>query len=119
MQRQQFLAIGFVLVLSQSYNIEAKEIIVASVSFNEPDKPKINGKKLVLGKPAQKKWHELHGSLNNRYVYLVVKKTGTKDITGYLFDGKGKKEYVYGEWFDQQLLIYDQSNNRLNVLLHK
>jgi hypothetical protein len=62
-------------------------------------------------------WVELHGSLNKQYVYLIVEKTGKRDIVGYLFDGKGNHSYVYGEWFKGQLQVYDQTNKRLTILL--
>lgn len=70
-------------------------------------------------KPKNGKWYELHGNLNNRYVFLIVKKkTGTRDITGYLFDGKGNKKYVYGEWVNRNMQLYDQSNKLLNIILY-
>jgi hypothetical protein len=64
------------------------------------------------------RWVELHGSLNKQYVYLIVEKTGKRDIAGYLFDGKGSPTYVYGEWFNGQLQVYDQSNKNLTIMLH-
>jgi hypothetical protein len=69
-------------------------------------------------KGQKRRWVELHGSLNKQYVYLIVEKTGKRDIAGYLFDGKGNHSYVYGEWFNGQLQIYDQSNKSLTIMLH-
>lgn len=69
-------------------------------------------------KGPQRRWVELHGSLNKQYVYLIVEKTGKRDVAGYLFDGKGNHSYVYGEWFNDQLQVYDQSNKSLTILLH-
>lgn len=66
----------------------------------------------------QRRWIELHGSLNKQYVYLIVEKTGKRDIAGYLFDGKGNHTYVYGEWFNGQLQVYDQANKNLTIMLH-
>jgi hypothetical protein len=69
-------------------------------------------------KGQKRRWVELHGSLNKQYVYLIVEKTGKRDVAGYLFDGKGNHSYVYGEWFNGQLQIYDQSNKSLTIMLH-
>jgi hypothetical protein len=69
-------------------------------------------------KGQNRRWVELHGSLNKQYVYLIVEKTGKRDVAGYLFDGKGNHSYVYGEWFNGQLQVYDQSNKSLTIMLH-
>jgi hypothetical protein len=69
-------------------------------------------------KGQQRRWIELHGSLNKQYVYLIVEKMGKRDIAGYLFDGKGNHTYVYGEWFNGQLQVYDQANKNLTIMLH-
>lgn len=68
-------------------------------------------------KAQKRRWIELHGSLDKRYVYLMLEKTGKREVAGYLFDGKGKPVYVYGEWFKGQLQVYDQSKKRLTILL--
>lgn len=116
---QRHLGMGFVIALILPYPLGAQEIHLAGVEFKAFVVPKMTKKQYLSESRATKKWHELHGSINSRYVYLMVKKTGQRDITGYLFDAKGNKQYVYGEWFNRQLLIYDQANNRLNVILHK
>ncbi|MEQ1558279.1 MAG: hypothetical protein ABL933_04990 [Methyloglobulus sp.] len=67
----------------------------------------------------QKPWIELHGSVNGKPVYLMVEKTDDQHIAGYLFDASGNKHYVYGEWFNNQLQVYDQANKRLTVLLYE
>ncbi|MGR9052075.1 MAG: hypothetical protein ACU84J_05450 [Gammaproteobacteria bacterium] len=109
---------------------EADQIQLATVNFGdaetqEPAQVSAPLKKSVMlqknGKANGKKkngWHELYGSLDRHYVYLIVKKTGHRDIEGYLYDGRGDKKYIYGEWFNNQLQIYDQSNKRMTVLLY-
>lgn len=61
--------------------------------------------------------YELQGYLNKQYVYLIVEKTGDKQIVGYVFDGTGNKKYVYGEWVNKTLQIYDPSNTKSTVSL--
>ncbi len=63
----------------------------------------------------QPKQYELHGRINNKYVYLVIEKTKDNQVTGYLFDGKGKKKYIYGEWSNNTLQIYDTSKSKSTV----
>lgn len=60
---------------------------------------------------------EFHGSINNQSVYLILEKSGKRDVVGYLFDGKGQKKYVYGEWINNSLQIYDPNNKKSTVLL--
>ncbi|WP_404358950.1 hypothetical protein [Methylotuvimicrobium sp. KM1] len=108
---------GSFLILT---NGSAQTTQLAGITFSESESPAIKPKSMIKPelKSKKDKWHELHGSLDNRYVFLIVKKTGTRDVTGYLFDGKGNKKYVYGEWFNRNLQVYDQSNKLLNILLY-
>lgn len=108
---------GSLMILS---NGSAQTNQLAGITFNESESPAIKPKAMTQPELKTKKdqWHELHGSLNNRYVFLIVKKTGTRDVTGYLFDGKGNKRYIYGEWFNRNLQVYDQSNKLLNIILY-
>lgn len=101
-------------------NGSAQTIQLAGITFSESESPAIKPKSMTKPELKTKKdqWHELHGNLNNRYVFLIVKKTGARDVTGYLFDGKGNKKYVYGEWFNRNLQVYDQSNKLLNIILY-
>jgi hypothetical protein len=62
---------------------------------------------------------ELHGSLNGNPVYLMVEKTGKQQIAGYLFDGHGNSQYIYGEWFEDQLQVFDEANKRLMIILYR
>ena len=114
-------AYGIMMLLNQ--DVSAHNLNLAGITFSESEAPAIRPELLIKPntKPQNQKnqWHELHGSLNNTYVYLLLKKTGKRDVTGYLFDKKGNKRYVYGEWFDRNLQIYDQSNQRLNIILHQ
>jgi hypothetical protein len=69
-------------------------------------------------------WHELRGSLNRKPVYLIVEKIGhqrsmPQQVAGYLFDKKGKRKYIYGEWYKDELQVYDKENKRHIILLHK
>lgn len=71
-------------------------------------------------KPApvkQSGWHELRGSLDREPVYLMIEKLGRRQVAGYLFDRKGNKQYIYGEWFKNELQIYNQANKRLTIIL--
>ena len=101
-------------------NSSAQTNQLAGITFSESKSPAIKPKSMT--KPGLKtkkdQWNELHGSLNNRYVFLIVKKNGARDVTGYLFDGKGNKKYIYGEWFNRNLQVYDQSNKLLNIILY-
>ncbi|CCE21732.1 MULTISPECIES: hypothetical protein [Methylotuvimicrobium] len=108
---------GSLLILA---NGSAQTNQLAGITFNESESPTIKPKAMTKPELKTKKdqWHELHGSLNNRYVFLIVKKTGARDVTGYLFDGKGNKKYIYGEWFNRNLQVYDQSNKLLNIILY-
>jgi len=73
---------------------------------------------LKLNKTDNKhRFYELRGYLNTLPVYLVVEKTGNRQIAGYLFDGKGKQTYIYGEWFKGELQVYDPTNTRLTIIL--
>lgn len=62
-------------------------------------------------------WYELHGSLNTHYVSLVVEKAQASLVSGYLFDGQGNVEYVYGEWVEGYLQLYNQENDRYTVII--
>ena len=62
-------------------------------------------------------WYEVNGVLNQHYVYLVIENTRKNQISGYLFNGN-QSEYVYGEWVKDYLQVYDQSNNRLMILVN-
>lgn len=69
-------------------------------------------------------WHELRGSLNRKPVYLIVEKIGQQQskpqqVAGYLFDKKGRKKYIYGEWYKDEMQIYDKENKRHIILLNK
>lgn len=69
-------------------------------------------------KPIKNGWYELYGVLNRNYVYLLVEKIGNHQIAGYLFDNKDDGKYVYGEWFNGYLQVYDQSNNNLTIIVN-
>lgn len=68
---------------------------------------KLSNKNQPYSQNSQKpRQYEIHGYLNKQYVYLIVEKTGERDIAGYMFDSKGNRKYVYGEWFDKSIQIY-------------
>lgn len=109
----------FLVLIVHSADIDASALVMAGVTFNEKTVSKAVKSKAIGNLEKRRKyqqWHELQGYLNNQYVYLIVKRNGEKDIKGYLFDN-GERKYIYGEWFDRRLIIYDQTNNRLNILL--
>lgn len=74
-------------------------------------------KKMQVKASEKPQQYELHGVVNQQYVYMIVEKTGKNDVVGYLFDGKGNKKYIYGEWVNKQLQIFDPSNKKLTVSL--
>jgi hypothetical protein len=90
---------------------QANDFHQATVTINEIEK-----------KPAHiggRTWCEIRGSLNRSPVYLIVQKAGQQQVTGYLFDKAGGKRYIYGEWYNNELQLYDTSKKRLNVILPK
>ncbi|NOT84086.1 MAG: hypothetical protein HOP02_04730 [Methylococcaceae bacterium] len=98
---------------------DIKALSNVPIKVEQPLRYKLSDDRQLQLKNTQKnRQYELHGSLNSKYVYLVVEKTGDRQIVGYLFDGKGKKKYIYGEWLNQTLQIYDSSNTRSTVVLN-
>jgi hypothetical protein len=87
----------------------------APLKYNLNSKAQLNSK--GDHKPRQ---YELHGYVNNKYVYLIVEKAKAngQQVVGYMFDGKGKKKYVYGEWVNKTLQIYEPSSKKSTVLLN-
>lgn len=62
---------------------------------------------------------QISGSLNQKYVYLILQKIRNNDFAGYLYDGKGGCTYVYGTWLQGQIQVFDPKKGRLNVILHE
>ncbi|MGR9044741.1 MAG: hypothetical protein ACU83N_05555 [Gammaproteobacteria bacterium] len=111
------LVVSLVLALIPYKMVRADQLFWASVEFSEAERQSSKPAKSVVKPKPQ--WYELQGSLNREYVYLIVKKTGQRQIEGYLFDSHGNKKFVFGEWFNKQLQIYDRSNKRLTVILYE
>jgi hypothetical protein len=91
--------------------VHANEFQQANVTISRTEK-----KPARVNQPDR---YELRGSLNRKPVYLIVEKIGQQQVAGYLFDGKGNRKYIYGEWFKNELQVYDQSNKRLTIILTK
>lgn len=111
MNRRMQINIIFVIVTmlnfgKYSYAFDTKEVNVVIRKSHDG-----------RAKTHEKNWYEVHGNLNKAPVYLILEKVGKQQIAGYLFDGKGNKKYIYGEWFKNVLQVYDQSNTRLTILL--
>lgn len=112
------------------------ESVSTETTNEQAEEPKTSGPKIIKSTPIKNthnlrglsqlsnnavekpKQYELHGIMNKQYVYMIVEKTGKNDITGYIFDGKGKKQYIYGEWVNNQLQVYDPSNKKFAVTLN-
>ena len=114
--QQKILVVALVLGLMPCKVVQADQLLRASVNFTEAEPHSSSPVKTIVKQKTH--WHELHGSLNREYVYLIVKKTGQRQIEGYLFDGRGNKKFVYGEWFNKELQVYDRSKKRLIVILN-
>lgn len=69
-------------------------------------------------KGAKRQWHQLNGHVNGSDVFLYVKRSKYRQVTGYLVDHGGSTQYVHGEWYKGHLQIYDQSNQLLTVILY-
>ncbi len=69
-------------------------------------------------KGAKREWYQLNGHVNGSDVFLYVKRSKYRQITGYLIDHGGSTQYVHGEWYKGHLQIYDQSNQLLTVILY-
>ncbi len=69
-------------------------------------------------KGVKRKWHQLNGHVNGSDVFLYVKKSKYRQVTGYLIDHGGSTQYVHGEWYKGHLQIYDESNQLLTVILY-
>ena len=90
------------------------------IRAEQPTKYQLGSKELSnANKISPAKQFQLHGYINNKYVYLVLEKLKTNDqqVVGYMFDKKGNKKYVYGEWVNNTLQVYEPSNKRSTVLL--
>lgn len=75
-----------------------------------------------LKEPEQPSQYQLQGYVNKQYVYLVVEKAKADDqqVVGYMFDGKGNKKYVFGEWVNNTLQVYEPSKAKgSSVLLNE
>ncbi len=102
------MLLGCLPVIS-SQNVQASAFQQASVTITRTEEKPAPVKQTV--------WHELRGSLDRKPVYLMVEKLGRRQVAGYLFDGKGNKQYIYGEWFKNELQVYNQSNKKLTIIL--
>lgn len=106
------VSIILLLVAMLAEPVIAEDMMTTSIEINEAQ---------ILNKLNQvdknRRWYELRGYLNTKPVYMIVEKTGNRLIAGYLFDGKGNRTYIYGEWFRGELQVYDPNNTRLTILL--
>ena len=114
--QRRILVMSLLSALMSSQIVKADEMLRTSVSFSEAE-PASSAPAKKIVKPKSH-WYELRGSLNREYVYLIVKKTGQRQIEGYLFDSRGNRKFIYGEWFNRELQIYDRSNKRHIVILY-
>jgi len=51
---------------------------------------------------------DIDGYVDKKYVYAIVDVEDERYVTGYLYDRKGNKEYVYGEFAYGALYVYDK-----------
>lgn len=51
---------------------------------------------------------DIDGNVGNKYVQAIVDVEDERYVTGYLYDRKGNKEYVYGEFAYGALYVYDK-----------
>lgn len=118
---QAFAAEPLILATVEFNEIEAdvKQKIKQKAKESKSKKAKIKKSSMYQRIKKKGNWYEINGYLNRKYVYLIVKKTGNNHIEGYLYDGKGNKRFVYGEWFRQQLQVYDTDRQRFTVILNE
>jgi hypothetical protein len=100
---------------------KSKGLISTPIHAEQPLKYQLGDKNLTknLNKTESNKQFQLQGYINNKYVYLIVEKQKDNDqqVVGYMFDKSGNKKYVYGEWVNNSLQIYEPSNKRSTVQL--
>ena len=106
--------IGLIVLSTLVIPAAAKDVVPASVEINKRSVPR----KSEAVKPKSQSF-ELRGYLNTQPVYLILEKAGGRQVVGYLFDSKGRQQYVYGEWIKDQLQLYDTAKTRLNVILNQ
>lgn len=60
--------------------------------------------------------HQFGGYINSVYVRFNVE-IDNNQVHGQLFDKHGNAKYIYGEFYNGILMIYDQNNTQYNVIV--
>lgn len=107
--------IVFILMsgLVQADPAQTDNSLLAAVSFAEaqpPEKKKVKTRKKKIEK------YEIQGYVKRKYVRFVVDLIDGKDIRGHMFNEQGEESYVYGEYVDGVLHIYDMNGEHFIVL---
>lgn len=111
------IAISFVLVSSfaQAVSINDENLLLAAVSLAET-KPQIPKEKKVAAKKKKIEQYEVQGYVQDKYVRFVIELINGKEIKGHMFVEQGDESYVYGEYIDGTLHIYDMKGEHFIVL---
>lgn len=113
----------FIILMSgfvQAGPPQADNSILAAVSFAETQQPEKKDakseKKKVKTKKKKIEKYEIQGYVKRSYVRFVVDLIDGKEIRGHMFNEQDEESYVYGEYVDGVLHIYDLNGEHFIVL---
>lgn len=116
--KKNFLKILWVVCILNSDLVQADpaladDSLLAAVSFAENKQPE---KKQVKTRKKKIEKYEIQGYVKRKYVRFVVDLIDGKEIRGHMFNEQGEESYVYGEYVDGVLHIYDMNGEHFIVL---
>jgi len=88
----------------------------------EPNKKqllKVGKEKISLQTERNKPQIEIEGYVDSNYVRVIVDTSEDKLVTGQMFRENGKSIYVYGEFVNDELHLYDPKGKHFTVIMSK
>jgi len=130
MKNKKSIIFGLFWLISSTCNADVNliknqpEVDFAAITFSEvevkakPKKAKPRSLKRKNKKPEIKQY-EIEGYINKDYVRAVLEMESDKYVVGNIYDKSGKQTYVYGEYVDGALHVYDKKGKHFTIVVDK